>query len=85
MTSLTTFYLSGIIGREVFDADGEAIGRIKDLLVSAVPTSRGDPDQQIVTGVKLKIRKRTAYIPSNFSGYPKHVTCLMLLVLVWWN
>jgi len=86
MTSLTTFYLSGIIGREVFDADGEAIGRIKDLLVSAVPTSRGDPDQQIVTGVKLKIRKRTAYYSFKLFRISKardmlNVTCTGLVEL----
>jgi ribosomal 30S subunit maturation factor RimM len=32
MTALTTFYLSGIIGKEAFDIDGEAIGVIRDLL-----------------------------------------------------
>jgi ribosomal 30S subunit maturation factor RimM len=63
MTSLTTFYLSGIIGKEVFDADGEAIGRLKDLLVSAVPSGQADPDQQLVIGVRLKIRKKTGFIP----------------------
>ena len=35
MTSLTTFYLSRLIGKEAFDIDGEAIGIIKDLLISA--------------------------------------------------
>ena len=49
MTSLTTFYLSGIIGKEVFGADGDAIGVIKDLLISAVPSGLNDPNQQLVT------------------------------------
>ncbi len=57
MVSLTTFYLSGIIGKEVFDADGDAIGVIKDLLVNSVPSGQNDPTQQLVTGVRLKIRK----------------------------
>lgn len=57
MVSLTTFYLSGIIGKEVFDADGDAIGVIKDLMISAVPSGQNDPNQQLVTGVSLKIRK----------------------------
>ncbi|HNW57209.1 MAG TPA: CBS domain-containing protein [Bacteroidales bacterium] len=61
MTSLTTFYLSGIIGKEAFGADGDSIGIIKDLLVSAVPTGQNDPSQQRVTGVKLKIRKETQF------------------------
>jgi magnesium transporter len=61
MTSLTTFYLSGIIGKEVFGADGDAIGRIRDLLVNAAPTGQNDPDQQLVTGVRLRINKDTRF------------------------
>ena len=57
MVSLTTFYLSGIIGKEAFGADGDAIGVIKDLLISAVPSGQNDPNQQLVTGVRLRIRK----------------------------
>jgi len=59
MTTLTTFYLSGIIGREAFGADGDAIGTIKDLLVNTMFSGNNDPNQQLVTGVKLKIRKET--------------------------
>lgn len=59
MTSLTTFYLSGIIGKEAFGADGDAIGIIKDLLVNAIPSGQNDPNQQLITGVKLKIKKET--------------------------
>ncbi len=61
MTSLTTFYLSGIIGKEAFGADGDAIGVIKDLLVNAAPTGQNDPNHQLVTGVKLKIHKETRF------------------------
>ncbi len=61
MTSLTTFYLSGIIGKEAFGADGDAIGVIRDLLINAVPSGQNDPNQQLVIGVKLKIRKETRY------------------------
>jgi magnesium transporter len=61
MTSLTTFYLSGIIGKEAFDADGDVLGKIKDLVINAVPSGQNDPNQQLVTGVKLKIRKETGY------------------------
>jgi CBS domain-containing protein/sporulation protein YlmC with PRC-barrel domain len=61
MTSLTTFYLSGIIGKEAFGADGDAIGVIKDLLINAVPSGLNDPNQQHVIGVKLKIHKETNY------------------------
>lgn len=61
MTSLTTFYLSGIIGKEAFGADGDAIGIIRDLLVNAVPSGQNDPNQQIVTGVRLRIHKETRF------------------------
>ena len=61
MTSLTTFYLSGITGKEVFGADGDAIGVIKDLLISTVPSGQNDPNQQLVIGVKLKIGKETRF------------------------
>ncbi len=61
MTSLTTFYLSGIIGKEAFGADGDSVGVIRDLLINAVPNGLNDPDQQRVTGVKLKINKETRY------------------------
>ncbi len=61
MVSLTTFYLSGIIGQEVFDADGDAIGVIRDLLVNAVPSGQNDPNQQLLIGVRLRIKKVTKY------------------------
>jgi CBS domain-containing protein/sporulation protein YlmC with PRC-barrel domain len=65
MTALTTFYLSGIIGKEAFDIDGEAVGVIKDLLISAVPGVQNDSGSQIVTGVKLKIRRDTKFFSFN--------------------
>jgi len=61
MTSLTTFYLSGIIGKEAFGSDGDAIGVIKDLLINAVPSGQNDPNQQLVIGVQLKIDKQTKF------------------------
>jgi CBS domain-containing protein len=61
MTSLTTFYLSGIIGKEAFGADGDAIGVVKDLLVNASPQGHNDPSSQLVTGVKLKINKEARF------------------------
>jgi magnesium transporter len=61
MTSLTTFYLSGIIGKEAFGADGDEIGVIRDLLLNAIPSGQNDPNQQLITGLKLKIRKETKF------------------------
>jgi magnesium transporter len=59
MVSLTTFYLSGIIGKEAFGADGDAIGVVRDILVNAVPSGQNDPSHQQVIGVLLKIKKDT--------------------------
>jgi magnesium transporter len=61
MTSLTTFYLSALTGKEVFGADGDAIGVIKDLLISTAPSGQNDPNQQLVIGIKLKINKETKF------------------------
>ena len=61
MTSLTTFYLSGIIGKVAFGADGDAIGTIKDLLLNTMPSGNSDPNQQLVTGVRLKIQKEIRF------------------------
>ena len=61
MASLTTFYLSGIIGKEAFGADGEVIGVIRDLLINAIPTGQFEPNQQLVTGIKLKIARETKF------------------------
>jgi magnesium transporter len=61
MTAYTTFYLSGIIGKEAFDVDGDAVGIIKDLLINAIPGGPNDSGRQIVSGVKLKIGKTTGF------------------------
>ena len=86
MTSLTTFYLSSIIGKEVFGADGDAIGVIKDLMISAIPSGHNDPNQQLVTGIKLKINKETRYYSFNTFRVVKaretlNVTCSDLIEL----
>ncbi len=59
MTSLTTFYLSGITGKEVFGTDGDVLGVIRDLMVNAVPSGQNNPDQQLITGIRLKIGRET--------------------------
>ena len=61
MTAYTTFYLSGIIGKEAFDIDGDAVGIVKDLLINSIPGGPNDSGRQIVSGVKLKTGKETAF------------------------
>jgi magnesium transporter len=67
MTKLTTFYLSRLIGKEAFDTDGEAVGIIKDLLISAVPGVQSDSSSQLVIGIKLKTGKETGFY--SFSSF----------------
>jgi len=86
MTSLTTFYLSGIIGKEAFGSDGDAIGVIKDLLINAVPSGQNDPNQQLVIGVKLKIEKEPKFYSFSTFRVVKarealNVTCSTLIEL----
>jgi magnesium transporter len=86
MTSLTTFYLSGILGKEVFDSDGNAIGVIRDLLINAVPSGQNDPSQQQVIGVKLRIKKETKFYSFRYFRVSKaremlNVTCTNLVEL----
>jgi magnesium transporter len=86
MTSLTTFYLSGIIGKEAFGADGDAIGIIRDLLVNAMPSGQNDTNQQQVTGVRLNISKETRFYSFNSFRVVKareklNVTCTGLVEL----
>jgi magnesium transporter len=61
MTAYTTFYLSGIIGKEAFDIDGDAVGIIRDLLINSIPGSPNDSGRQAVTGVKMKTGKETGF------------------------
>jgi magnesium transporter len=61
MTAFTTFYLSRLIGKEAFDIDGEAIGVIKDLLISAIPTVQSESASQLVLGVKLRTGRETKF------------------------
>ena len=67
MTALTTFYLSRLIGKEAFDTDGEAVGIIKDLLISGIPGVHSDSSSQLVLGVKLKTGKSTRFY--SFSSF----------------
>lgn len=84
MTALTTFYLSKLIGKEAFDIDGEAIGVIKDLLISSISAVPSDSARQLVLGVKLKVGKETKFY--SFSSFrvvkareELNVTCTALI------
>jgi magnesium transporter len=62
MTSLTTFFLSRILGKKVVDDTGKTIGIVKDLLIDAIPLNQADAaDKPLVNGFKIKINKEEAY------------------------
>jgi len=54
MANLSTFFLSRIIGKRVYDAEGKKVGIVKDLLVDSLTAN---PDKPEVIGVKVKTRK----------------------------
>lgn len=58
MANLSTFYLSRIIGKRVYDYEGKKIGIVKDLLVDTLTASISDTfDKPRVIGVKAKTSK----------------------------
>jgi magnesium transporter len=65
MTSFTTFYLSRLIGKRVFDADGNSIGIVKDLLADP-NTSSHSSGQPIVIGIKIKRNHRMEFFSFQF-------------------
>ncbi len=60
MTSFTTFYLSRVIGKKVFDTNGNYIGIIKDLLVDS-DSSNHTLGRPLVNGIKIKCKKKIAF------------------------
>ena len=66
MTTITTFYLSRIIGKKAFDKNGIYIGIIKDILVdsdSLLHTS----ERPFVNGIKISNKKKIIYY--SFDGF----------------
>lgn len=53
MTSITTFYLSRIIGKKVYDTNGKYVGVVKDLLVES-DSSNYTSGHPAVNGIMLK-------------------------------
>src|SRR5208283_6020556 len=87
MTSLTTFFLSRIIGKKVKDSSGTVIGVVKDLCIdnNSVTTNNltGRPR---VTGLHLKVRNEVkAYVFDTFVVTKINrivsVTCNQLIAL----
>jgi magnesium transporter len=60
MNSITTFYLSRIIGEKAFDTKGKDIGIVKDLLVDP-DSSKHASGHPVVNGIKIKNNRQTAF------------------------
>ena len=60
MTSITTFYLSRIIGKKILDLNGIYLGTVKDLLVDPDPSNypTGHP---VVKGIKTKYKNQISF------------------------
>jgi magnesium transporter len=59
MTTFTTFYLSRVIGKKVFDVNGKFIGIVKDLLANSDSSIHSLGRLQI-EGIKIKCKNQTS-------------------------
>jgi magnesium transporter len=60
MTTITTFYLSRVIGKKVFDINGKFIGVVKDLLVDS-DSSTHSSGRLLVDGIKIKYHNQITF------------------------
>jgi magnesium transporter len=85
MNSITTFYLSRVVGQKAFDTNNNYIGLVRDLLVDP-DSSTHSSGHPVVKGIKIKQNKQIAFYSfQNFhieklSGYIK-VICDQLIEL----
>jgi magnesium transporter len=84
MTSLKTFYLSRLLGKNVFDPNGRKLGRLKDLLIDTVPTeNNGNGERPRVAAVRMRVQNKVAlYDIKHFEfikeGVQPHISCSQL-------
>jgi magnesium transporter len=87
MTSLITFYLSRLLGKNVFDPNGQKLGRLKDLLIETMHNdSNGYNERPRVIAVRMRVHNRIAlYDFKHFEfikeGVQPHVSCSQLAEL----
>ncbi|MGE5394393.1 MAG: magnesium transporter MgtE N-terminal domain-containing protein [Candidatus Saccharibacteria bacterium] len=60
MTTITTFYLSRLIGKKVYDNNGKYVGVVKDLLTET-DSSNNTTGHPVVHGIKLKRKNATGF------------------------
>jgi magnesium transporter len=59
MTTFTTFYLSRVIGKKAIDANGKAIGIVKDLVANS-DSSKHSLGRLQIDGIQIKCKDKTA-------------------------
>jgi len=60
MTSITTFYLSRLIGKKVVDLNGKYLGIVKDLLAES-DSSNYSAGHPVIHGIKLKLKNQVGF------------------------
>jgi len=85
MTIFTTFYLSRVIDKKVFDLNGKYIGVVKDILVDT-DSSNNSLGRPQVNGIKLKSGKKVNFYAFEFFRVEKingkiKITCDKLVNL----
>jgi magnesium transporter len=87
MTSLKTFYLSRLLGKNVFDPNGQKLGRLKDLLIDTVHNeNNGYNERPKVIAVRLRVKNRIALFDIKHfefikEGVQPHISCSQLIEL----
>jgi magnesium transporter len=69
MTSITTFYLSRIIGEKAFDTNGKCVGTVKDLLADPDSSNQAS-GHPVVHGIKIKNKNQIAFY--SFQNFHVH-------------
>jgi magnesium transporter len=85
MTLLTTFYLSRVIGKRVYNTNGKYVGIVQDLLVE-YKYSENSTERPLVNGIKIKSKKQIMFYSFLYFYIEKingkiNVTCNQLIEL----
>jgi len=80
MTSTVPFFLSRIIGAKVFDPERNFVGTVKDLLLSADPSTNLEPiERPVVHGISLKIKNQVNHFSFDHFEVSKKKRKLLVL------
>ncbi|WP_321437630.1 magnesium transporter MgtE N-terminal domain-containing protein [uncultured Bacteroides sp.] len=85
MNSLTTFYLSRVIGKKVFDTNGGFVGIVKDLLIDSDYANQAI-ERPLVKGIMIKCSGKIAFYSFEYFNVEKinskiKVSCTQLVEL----